>query len=127
MEKPSGAKKVCYNEIDIPLVAIDELEELTGLDLFVNLPAMVGEDMAAKLEKRYMILWCKFLKGISDPQRFPVIRALCQEIVKPCFQGLAIGRKTEAVIAIRRSDRQILKAGKLREYVVSIGHDTLQL
>ena len=25
MEKPSGAKKVCYNELDIPLIAIDEL------------------------------------------------------------------------------------------------------
>ena len=28
MEKPSGAKKVCYTGIDIPMVAIDELEEL---------------------------------------------------------------------------------------------------
>lgn len=28
MEKPSGAKKVCYNELDIPLIAIDELGEL---------------------------------------------------------------------------------------------------
>ena len=28
MEKPSGAKKVCYPALDIPLVAIDELEEL---------------------------------------------------------------------------------------------------
>ncbi len=28
MEKPGGAKKVCYNELDIPLVAIEDLPEL---------------------------------------------------------------------------------------------------
>ena len=28
MEKPSGAKKVCYNELDLPLIAIADLEEL---------------------------------------------------------------------------------------------------
>lgn len=28
MEKPNGAKKVCYNELDIPLIAISDLEEL---------------------------------------------------------------------------------------------------
>ena len=28
MEKPSGAKKVCYNELDLPLVAISDLKEL---------------------------------------------------------------------------------------------------
>ena len=28
MEKPSGAKKVCYPALDIPLIAIDDLEEL---------------------------------------------------------------------------------------------------
>lgn len=28
MEKPDGAKKVCYNEIDIPLIAISDLKEL---------------------------------------------------------------------------------------------------
>jgi len=27
MAKPSGAKKVCYNELDLPLIAIDELAE----------------------------------------------------------------------------------------------------
>ncbi|MBE6591823.1 MAG: L-sorbose 1-phosphate reductase [Ruminococcaceae bacterium] len=32
MEKPSGAKKVCYPHIDIPLIAIDELEELGKSD-----------------------------------------------------------------------------------------------
>ncbi|MBQ8344913.1 MAG: zinc-binding dehydrogenase [Clostridia bacterium] len=50
MEKPSGAKKVCYNEIDIPLVAIDELEQL-GADneLYAEL---------AKIVKRNGGLWC---------------------------------------------------------------------
>lgn len=28
MEKPSGAKKVCYNELDLPLIAIADLPEL---------------------------------------------------------------------------------------------------
>jgi hypothetical protein len=28
MSVPNGAKKVCYNGIDLPLVAIDELEDL---------------------------------------------------------------------------------------------------
>lgn len=32
LEKPSGAKKVCYNELDIPLVAIDEFETLGKTD-----------------------------------------------------------------------------------------------
>ena len=32
MEKPNGAKKVCYNELDIPLVAIDDFEELGKTD-----------------------------------------------------------------------------------------------
>lgn len=31
-------------------MSVDRLEELTGLDFFVNLPAKLGEDMAAKLE-----------------------------------------------------------------------------
>ena len=31
-------------------MSIDELEEKTGLDFFVNLPTKVGEDTAAKLE-----------------------------------------------------------------------------
>lgn len=31
-------------------MSIDELEELTGIDFFVNLPAKVGEDQAAKIE-----------------------------------------------------------------------------
>lgn len=32
MEKPNGAKKVCYNHIDIPLIAIDDLPELGKTD-----------------------------------------------------------------------------------------------
>lgn len=32
MEKPSGAKKVCYNHLDIPLIAIDDLHELGKTD-----------------------------------------------------------------------------------------------
>ncbi|MBP3479099.1 MAG: zinc-binding dehydrogenase [Oscillospiraceae bacterium] len=45
MEKPNGAKKVCYNELDLPLIAIDDLEEL-GKDneLYRNLAAIVKEN-----------------------------------------------------------------------------------
>ena len=32
------------------MVSIDKLEELTGLDFFVNLASVVGEDQAAKIE-----------------------------------------------------------------------------
>ena len=32
MEKPSGAKKVCYNHVDIPLIAIKDLGELGKTD-----------------------------------------------------------------------------------------------
>ena len=32
MEKPNGAKKVCYNELDIPLIAIADLPELGKTD-----------------------------------------------------------------------------------------------
>ncbi len=50
MEKPSGAKKVCYNEIDIPLIAIDELEELGKTnELYAQLD---------KIVKRNGGLWC---------------------------------------------------------------------
>ena len=50
MEKPNGAKKVCYNEIDIPLIAIDDLEEL-GKDneLYATL---------AEIVKKHGGLWC---------------------------------------------------------------------
>jgi threonine dehydrogenase-like Zn-dependent dehydrogenase len=42
MEKPNGAKKVCYNELDIPLVAISDLEELGKSDpLYAELDKIV--------------------------------------------------------------------------------------
>ena len=50
MEKPSGAKKVCYNELDIPLVAIADLEEL-GKD-----NEMYRE--LAKIVKNNNGVWC---------------------------------------------------------------------
>ena len=50
MEKPSGAKKVCYNELDIPLIAIADLEEL-GRD-----NALYAE--LAKIVKRNGGVWC---------------------------------------------------------------------
>ncbi len=50
MEKPNGAKKVCYNEIDIPLVAIDDLCELGKTnELYAELD---------KIVKRNGGLWC---------------------------------------------------------------------
>lgn len=50
MEKPSGAKKVCYNHLDLPLIAIDRLEEL-GRDntLYAELARIVKENGG---------LWC---------------------------------------------------------------------
>lgn len=50
MEKPNGAKKVCYNELDLPLIAIDDLEEL-GRDneLYRELAVIV---------KRNGGIWC---------------------------------------------------------------------
>ncbi|NLK39550.1 MAG: zinc-binding dehydrogenase [Clostridiales bacterium] len=50
MEKPSGAKKVCYSALDIPLVAIDELEALGNTDpLWKELAAIVKKNGG---------LWC---------------------------------------------------------------------
>ena len=50
MEKPSGAKKVCYPALDIPLVAIDELPELGKIDpLWAAL---------AEIVERNGGLWC---------------------------------------------------------------------
>lgn len=45
MSTPGGAKKVCYNELDIPLIAIDDLEEL-GKDnaLYRELAAIVHKN-----------------------------------------------------------------------------------
>ena len=42
MEKPSGAKKVCYNELDLPLIALSDLEELgKESDLYKQLDILV--------------------------------------------------------------------------------------
>lgn len=50
MEKPSGAKKVCYNELDIPLVAIADLEKLgKDNDMYREL---------AKIVKNNNGVWC---------------------------------------------------------------------
>ncbi len=50
MEKPSGAKKVCYSHLDLPLIAVDELEELgKGNELYAAL---------AEIVKRNGGLWC---------------------------------------------------------------------
>ena len=50
MEKPNGAKKVCYNELDIPLIAIDDLAELGKND------PMYAE--LAKIVARNGGMWC---------------------------------------------------------------------
>ncbi len=50
MEKPSGAKKVCYNDLDIPLIAIADLEELGKTDpLYAKLAEIVNANDG---------LWC---------------------------------------------------------------------
>ncbi len=50
MEKPSGAKKVCYNGLDIPLIAIDELAAWGEKDpMYRELDAIV---------KRNGGMWC---------------------------------------------------------------------
>lgn len=51
MEKPNGAKKVCYNELDIPLVAISDFEELGKTDkMYAELDKIVKANGG---------LWCK--------------------------------------------------------------------
>lgn len=50
MEKPNGAKKVCYNELDLPLIAISDLEKLGETnELYREL---------AKIVKAHDGLWC---------------------------------------------------------------------
>ena len=50
LETPNGAKKVCYNELDIPLIAIDDLEELGKNDpMYAELAVIV---------KRNGGMWC---------------------------------------------------------------------
>lgn len=51
MEKSSGAKKVCYNELDLPLIAIADLEELGKENpLYAEL---------AKIVKKNGGVWCQ--------------------------------------------------------------------
>lgn len=50
MEKPNGAKKVCYNELDIPLIAIADLEDLGKNDpMYAQLAIIVKNNGG---------LWC---------------------------------------------------------------------
>ncbi len=50
MEKPNGAKKVCYNELDIPLIAIADLPELGKTNpLYARLAEIVAANDG---------LWC---------------------------------------------------------------------
>ena len=50
MEKPNGAKKVCYNELDSPLIAIDELADLGKNDpMYAELAVIVKNNGG---------LWC---------------------------------------------------------------------
>ena len=51
MEKPNGAKKVCYNGLDLPVIAISELKEMVSdNELYRNL-AQIVEDNGG--------MWCK--------------------------------------------------------------------
>lgn len=50
MEKPSGAKKVCYNELDLPLIAIEDLPELGKTDPMYK--------ALAEIVERNDGLWC---------------------------------------------------------------------
>ena len=50
MEKPNGAKKVCYNELDIPLIAIADLEK------YANTDEMYA--VLAQIVKKNGGLWC---------------------------------------------------------------------
>ena len=58
MEKPSGAKKVCYNELDIPLIAIADLAELGKTDaMYARLAEIVKENggMWCAQAERYLL------------------------------------------------------------------------
>lgn len=50
MEKPDGAKKVCYNELDLPLIAIADLEELGKTNELYR--------VLAEIVKKNGGLWC---------------------------------------------------------------------
>ena len=55
MEKPSGAKKVCYNELDLPLIAISDLKELGKEN---ELYRVLGE-----IVERNGGIWCAEAEG----------------------------------------------------------------
>lgn len=46
----SGSSSVCLAELSDYICSIDELEEKTGLDFFVNLPTYLGKETAAAIE-----------------------------------------------------------------------------
>ena len=51
MEKPNGAKKVCYNELDIPLIALEDLPKMGESDpMYKKLAEIVAENGG---------IWCK--------------------------------------------------------------------
>lgn len=51
MERPNGAKKICYNHLDLPLVAISDLEKLAKTsELYRNLDEIVKKNGG---------LWCE--------------------------------------------------------------------
>ena len=58
MNKPNGAKKVCYNELDLPLIAISDLEELgKDNDLYRQLAILVKKNggMWCAEAERYLL------------------------------------------------------------------------
>lgn len=58
MEKPNGAKKVCYNELDIPLIAIDDFPQLGKTDpMYAELAAIVQKNggMWCAEAERYLL------------------------------------------------------------------------
>ena len=67
MAKPSGAKKVCYNELDIPLVAIEELAEWGKKDpMYAELDRIVKANGG---------LWCAEAENYlleNAPRIYPV-------------------------------------------------------
>ena len=51
MEKPNGAKKVCYNELDIPLIALEDLPKLGETDpMYAELAKIVAANGG---------IWCR--------------------------------------------------------------------
>jgi DNA/RNA endonuclease G (NUC1) len=50
---------VIHDAISDHLMSIDALEELVGIDFFVNLPSVVGDKVAAEIEAETPISWWK--------------------------------------------------------------------